>query len=892
MSLTPGRMLSHYQLAELIGEGGMGVVWRARDTTLDRDVAIKFLPDAFVADLERMARFEREARLLASLNHPNIAAIYGLDSADGIRFLTMEMVEGEDLALRLRRGALPAAEALPLARHITEALETAHEKGIVHRDLKPANLKLTRDGQVKVLDFGLARAFEGDRAAGSGSNLSQSPTITAAITSANVVLGTAAYMSPEQARGQAIDRRTDIWAFGVVLFEMLTGRQLFEGETISDTLAAVLRADLDWASLPAETPARVRALLRRCLERNPRLRLRDIGEARILLDEVMRGGAEAAPAPGVTAAAPAWRAPPLPLFAASLIVTAVVAFLAAWMLHRTTSELPLRRFQLPAAGSANAAPALSRISPDGRAIVYFISDTLWIQRLDALDPRRLAVAGAPPRALFWSPDSKQVGFMAGTSVRKVPVAGGASEVVCDTRAPSTGGSGASWRDDGVIVFSRGDSAGILQVPAAGGDAQPLIKPDLRSESDLHEPAALPGRRGILLVAHRQKGGFDNVTLWSGGKRKVLLELSGQEIWRPIYAPPGHILFRRTGTNPGIWALPFSLSRLAVTGPPFLVEPDANEESVSDDGTLACLVGGGGGLMQFELFSRDGDEPVPIGQPVAMDRRPALSAGGRRIVYSQRDGDHRDLWIQDVERDTRTRLTFEPGDEWFPSWSPDGERVVYQSLPANAGDGLERMAVLMRRADGTGAVDTLAFGAGANFTPDGREVTFTHQISSSSWGLYAASLEGDRKPRLFLDAGAFLMDPRVSPAGNLISYMSNESGDWQVYLKRYPSGEGKWQVSTVSGQWPRWNAKGDRLYYVQGADVMEVEVTGTTSPVLSTPRGVLSTGALPSPSSRWIPAVEVTGDGQHFLTTLDATTTSRPRGVTVVQNWFARFEPKR
>jgi Tol biopolymer transport system component len=890
MSWTQGQVLGSYRLVEAIGQGGMGVVWKAHDTTLGRDVALKVLPEVFGADPERIARLEREARLLAALNHPNIASIYGFHTVEGVSFLAMELAEGEDLAARLARGPVPLEEALPIARQIAEALEAAHEKGIVHRDLKPANVKVAPGGQVKVLDFGLARAFEGDPTGSSASLLTQSPTITGRMTGANVILGTAAYMSPEQARGQVADRRADIWAFGVVLYEMVSGRQLFAGETVSDTLAGVLKTDPDWSALPGAAPARLRTLLRRCLERNPRLRLRDIGEARIVLDEVMRGGAEetAGMVPAGSPALSGTRAWAVAALAAAL--GAAVAVMVVGSLRPKDPPIPLRRYQLPVAGVTNGVPAWSRISPDGRTVAYFVGDTLWAQPLDALEPVRIAASDAIPRNLFWSPDSKQIGYLSGSRVWKVPLAGGTPQVVCETREAFTGGSGASWRPDDVILFSAGDSLGILQVPASGGDAQPFIRPDLAVESDLHEPFALPGGRGVLFCPHRVKEGFDNITLWHDGQRKVLLELPGQQIWRPIYISSGHILFRRAGNNPGIWALPFSLARRAATGPAFIVEPDATDPSVSQDGTLAFLGGGGGGLAQFQFFTRDGRATPLEGAPLQMDRRPALSPDGRRIAYSQTTGEHSDLWVLDVDRGTRTRLSFEPGDEWFASWSPDGQQVVYQAMPP-AATSPDQMRVLMRRVDGAGAVDTLGAGVGGNFTPDGRSVTFS-QIHPGHWDIQVVAIDGDRKPTLFLASGAWLFDARVSPDGRLISYMSNESGDFQVYLKRFPSGEGKWQVSTAGGEWARWNGRGDRLDYVQGTDVMEVTVGGTDSPILGTPQRLFSTGALGSPNSRWLPAVDVTSDGQRFLATLQATTTTHARGVTVVQNWFSAFAGKR
>jgi Tol biopolymer transport system component len=888
MSLTPGQALGHYRLLAKLGEGGMGVVWRATDTNLGRDVAIKVLPEALAADPERMARFEREARLLAALNHPHIASIYGLDSAEGVRFLAMELVEGEDLAERLRRGPVPLADALPIAGQIAEALEHAHDKGIIHRDLKPSNIQLAGGCEVKVLDFGLARALEGERQGPSASNLSQSPTITAAMTSANVILGTAAYMSPEQARGQVVDKRADIWAFGVVLFEMLTGRQLFEGETISDTLAAVLKTEIDWSRLPGGTPQRVRGLLRRCLERNARLRLRDIGEARITLDEAIRGGAEEAPAAPVAATKP--RVPGAALAVAGLLAGALVAVVVLRALQPHAPGAPLRKFLLPTPGGA-AAPRFSMLAPDGHAVAYFLGDTLWIQDFGELEPRRLGPHSAP-HAVFWSPDGGNLGVISGTKLVKVTPGGGESQVVCDAREAFTGGTGAVWLADGAIVFSRGDSAGLMQVSSTGGDPRTLLAANTAEETDFHDPSALPGGRGILFLAHRLKGGADNITLLAGGRRRVILELKEQWLYRPTYAPSGHILFRRTGTNPGIWAVPFSLAKLEATGEPFMVVPDGADPSVSADGTLAYLGSASGGLAQLQMMRRDGGEPVAIGPPMEAERSTALSRDGGRIAFTQRFENHGDLWIHDLARGTRTRLTFDPGDEGVPCWSPAGDRIVYQALPLNPAQGVPPWVILIRAADGTGNADTLAQGVVPAFSPDGKLVMYSSLAGgATNWELWSVALEGDRTPRRFLSNGARLLDGRIAPGGNFIAYMSNESGEWQVYLKRFPSGEGKWQVSIAGGQWPRWNGRGDRLCYMQGGDVMEVEVSGQVSPTLSTPRKLFTAGPGLPGGFNIVTGCDVSADGERFLLLQDVNPAAHPQGVTVIQNWAAEFAKK-
>ena len=628
MSLTAGRNLSHYRLVAPIGEGGMGVVWRAMDSTLEREVAIKVLPDFFASDPERMARFEREARLLASLNHPHIASIYGFHQDGGVRFLAMELVDGEDLAQRLERGPIPLAEALPLALQIAHALEHAHEKGVIHRDLKPANVKLTAGGQAKVLDFGLAKALEDETGRpASSSAVSHSPTITGHMTVAGVLLGTAAYMSPEQARGQIADRRADIWGFGVVLMEMLTGGRTFEGETISDTLAGVLKSDPDWSALPKETPPRVRALLRRCLERNPKQRLRDIGEARIVLEDVIAGRGDE-PVAATALAAPARRAPVALLSIAALALGALATF-GVMRAQAPRTELPLRKFHLAVPVEGTIGPAGPAISPDGRMVSYLLPGRLMIQSLDNLEPKSFPVEAAASK-LFWSPDGRFVGYIAGTRILKLAIDGTEPQVVCDTRGVvSTGGWGACWRNDGTIVFTRGDSAGLLEVSANGGDPRTLLRPD-STETDIHEPSTLPGGRGVIFAAHRRHGGINTLWVVAGGKRKLLLELAGQTLANPVYSTSGHILFRRGPTTPGVWALPFSLSRLAPAGEPFLVAPGASVPSVGSDGTLCYLAGAANVASQMAWVDAEGKELGTIGQP----EEPAtpsisLSPDGRR-----------------------------------------------------------------------------------------------------------------------------------------------------------------------------------------------------------------------------------------------------------------------
>ena len=886
MALAAGQQILHYRLEAPIGQGGMGVVWRAHDTSLGRDVALKFLPEQLTGDAERMARLEREARLLASLKHQRIAAIYGFHHAGGARFLAMELVDGEDLSQRLTRGPLPVAEVLPLALQIAEALEHAHEKGVIHRDLKPANIKLDSEGGAKVLDFGLAKAIEGDPiGTHSGSGLSHSPTITGGMTAANVLLGTAAYMSPEQARGQLADRRADIWSFGVVLTEMLTARRLFEGETISDTLAAVLRSELDPALLPGDTPPRLRKLLRRCLERDPKRRLRDIGEARIALDEMLRGVADdSAPVPA--AVAPVRGLPLLPA-AAALVVVALAAFAAARMTAPARTEVPLRKFQVEA-DTSNATPQTPVISPDGRLVASLVSGRVAIRDLTRFESRSFTVE-PNAQGLFWSHDSRDLGYFSGTKVVRISATDGQRQVVSDTRAAFTGGTGGHWTSRGTILFSRGDSLGVMEVSDRGGDPKVVMPADPREETDVHEPIELPDGRGVVFVSHTLRSGISKLWVWSKGKRKLLLELKDQALANPRYSPTGHLMFHRSPNTPGIWAVPFSLEKLALTGEPFLVAADAAFPSVSLDGTLCYRPGRGSGAGQMIWIGRDGSID-PVGEPTL---RPSYAIGadptGPRVARSEIEGSGGDLWIYDHVRSTRTRLTFDPGNEDMAVWSPDGRKIAYAAVGTDCA-GAECWAVLVHPSDGSGRPDTIArAGALPVFTPDGRDILYTaFRRGGSLWDVLRVPADRSGPPVTLVSGNPRALAGQVSPDGTLLAYVSNESENYEVYLTRYPSLQGRWQVSNTGGQWPQWSQKGDRLYFSHGDDIMEVQVSAGASPALGNP--VLHTRR---PRSGTFPfgfdmMFVLSPDGGRVLTSRSSEGGRTAPRLAIVQNWAAEF----
>ena len=606
-----GQAIAHYKVTDKLGAGGMGEVYRATDTKLHRDVALKVLPEAFGGDAQRMARFQREAQVLASLNHRNIAAIYGLEESSSVRALAMELVEGPTLAERIAHGTLPLDEALPIAKQIAEALEYAHERGIIHRDLKPANIKLKADGTVKVLDFGLAKALSDDTSA---QDISNSPTLTMATTKAGIILGTAAYMSPEQAKGKAADRRADVWSFGAVLFEMLAGRQLYTGETGSEVLARVITQEPDHSALPARTPQRIRELLKRCLTKDPRQRLQAIGEARVAIEGVISRrdagtSADEKPGPALAIAGSQRGVPWVTLGATVALTTLATAFLV-WFFQPRPGELPVRKFAIPVAGLRLGIPTPPALSPDGRKIVYVAGQSLCIRELSQLEPRELA-PGVSPEYPFWSPDSTQVAFLAHQKLWRVGIQGGPPTVVAAAgfhRGATT--PGAVWAEDGKIIFApAANGTGLLSVSEQGGDFAEFLARDEKLDSDFHKPSLLPGGKGLLFIVDRNEGGYDTIAAFTGKTRKTILQLKGETLDSPVYSPTGHILYSRTSGTVGIWAVPFSLGDLQITGEPFLVVPGGTWPSVSSDGTLLYSEEGETHL-QAVLLNRKGEVKRP------------------------------------------------------------------------------------------------------------------------------------------------------------------------------------------------------------------------------------------------------------------------------------------
>jgi Tol biopolymer transport system component len=878
------KQLGSYEIIEKIGAGGMGEVYRARDSRLGRDVALKLLPTAFADDPERLGRSEREARLLASLNHPHIGAIYGLEQAEGRRFLVLELVPGVDLSVRLASGPLPLDEALSIARDIAEALEYAHEQGIVHRDLKPANIKLTPEGRVKVLDFGLAKALDSEDPM--DPRLSQSPTVLATpATMAGVILGTAAYMSPEQARGKSVDKRSDVFAFGCVLYEMLTGMQAFTGDTVSDTLAAILKSDVQASAFPESTPRAIRELLKRCLEKDVKLRLRDIGEARIAIDSVLEAGPQVEP-PAVAASA-TQGTPRLRIhliWGVSAVAIAAATFLASRALTPAAGDLPFRKFAIQL---DEAEPSQSEfrvaLSSDGQRIAYVLNNRLWVRELSKLEAIEIpGTAGAENP--FWSPDGQQIGYRIGSTFYRVGAAGGSSTAISATRETFTGGSGALWTDNDRIVFTTG-SKGLVEVPALGGDPVEFLKKEA-DEIDLHEPGMLPGGRGFVFVSHNREKGPSSLVVYAGGQRKTLLTLEGQRISTPKYSPTGHILFQRRPTNAGIWALPFSLSSLEATGEPFLVGPEGVEPCPGPHGLLVYRTHADLARAQFAWIGRDGRLQSAISDVYEVVGHPAISPDGTRFAATVVEGNSNgDIWVFDLARGTRQRLSFDPSWEIEPAWSADGETVYF--VAASLG------SIRERRADGTGDIHSVTRGWAPCVSRDGKWMSFDDEdAATGSSNIFKVPLPVDSTvaPVTLVGTKAQEEAPRISPSGEYVAYESDESGRGEIYLTRFPNGEGKWQVSVEGGSRPRWDPAGGRLYFTSDTAMMEVEVVERPNLQLGNPRRLFEFKAAHVTLGH-TSSYDVARGGQRFLMSYvaESATQSPTFELVVVEDWPAEFK---
>jgi Tol biopolymer transport system component len=861
-----GRTIAHYKVTAKLGAGGMGEVYRATDTKLGRDVALKVLPEAFAADAQRMTRFQREAQVLAALNHPHIAAIYGLEHQDKTQALAMELVEGPTLAERIAQGAIPIEEALPIAKQIAEALEYAHERGIIHRDLKPANIKLTADGQVKVLDFGLAKALSDDASA---QDISNSPTISMAATKAGLILGTAAYMAPEQARGKAVDRRADIWSFGCVLFEMLTGKQAFAGEAVTEILAAVLRAEPTWTTLPAGTPPAIRRLLRRALHKDPHLRLHSIADARLELEEAVTP--QAGESAIMAAAVPPSRWKLLPWAVAALLLISLVGFLLR--ASKPAPANPVTRFSFGENVSLFFARSLT-VSPDGKQLA-FVRETgglaeVYLRSLDQFEAKLLRGATLA-REPFFSPDGQWLGFISNDlKIRKYSFADGTVSTVCECGANS-----ASWGEGDRIVFSQ--TTKLLEVPAAGGPPRELAVVDVaQGEFAFYAPAVLPGGKAVLFTRVSRASAQDTkskfvieVLSLADKQRKVLVENASSA----VFAATGHLLFHRDGA---MLAVPFDPEGLQVTGPANRV---LDRVSVGGDGSMKVALSGTGVLMyatpevsQLVWVDRSGRTKL-LRETPGTYANPRLSPDGTRLAVAESGS----VWVLDLLRQTYSLLTTNSYDRAFPVWTRDGDRIL------DSGEN-----VVWKRADGGGVQESLlkeppGRKIPTSISPDGRELALMLLGPGTTGGdIYILSLEGEKKARPFLNTSAYEGGAQFAPSGKLMAYVSDASGRREVYVTPYPEQGSRWQVSTDGGTHPLWNPNGRELFYRNGDKIMAVTISESPHFTASKPL-LLFEGAFAYGAGTTIPNFSVTRDGQNFV--MVRVPPGQEARIHVVVNWF-------
>jgi eukaryotic-like serine/threonine-protein kinase len=891
-----GKTVGHYQITSPLGKGGMGEVYRARDEKLGREVAIKVLPDEFAKDPDRIARFQREAKLLASLNHSNIAAIYGLEESGGTQFLVLELVEGETLADQLRRGAIPVEDSLKLALQIAEALESAHERGIIHRDLKPANIKVTPDGKVKVLDFGLAKAFAGEQA---DLNLSNSPTLSNVATMQGVILGTAAYMSPEQARGKSADKRADIWAFGCVLFEMLTGKAAFSGNDVTDILAAVIRSEPDLEKIPV----RLRPLLRRCLQKDPNRRLRDIGDVKLELEEILANPKEAIAQP-VSAAEPQTRLRRIFLWIATVAILGVIAGgVAVWNFKPTEPRQPIRLVHyLPEDQQfANQMWTFIAISPDGKQYAYSTTEGLFLRSMGEWDARCVSNAHESTAAPSFSPDGQWIGYwsMTDSKMKKVSVNGGAPQTLCDTD-PSAQVLDASWSDDDRIVYSQ-SGKGILSVSSLGGSPETLIA---NEKEMLFCPRLLPDGKNVIFT-------FGSVPYQvavqsiNSNQRKVLL--SAGDAAR--YLPTGHIVY---ALNYSLYAAPFNPNTLQVGKSVQVVDglfragyQYMPQYSISSSGALLYIPKAATAATPGRTLvwvDRHGKEE-PIEAQLSLVSSLKISPDGTRVALSPEIDGNRDIWILDLAHNNAPRrLTFDKGYDSIPLWTRDGQRIAFSSNRNG------NISVYWKAADGTGKDEPVAGSAvpGTEIYPlswsrDGKTLVLMESFpiaGVSDFGIGALAMEGDRKYRPLLKEKYHEFQPQISPNGRWMAYVSNESSQAQIYVRPFPEVDsgGLWQVSTGGGNSPLWSRDGQELFYRNGSAAMAVAVkTEPSFEIVGTPQ-TLFRGAYISQSSRLVNATlqaylwDVSPDGKRFLMMKEAGTAASKR-INIVLNWFEELKQR-
>jgi serine/threonine protein kinase len=877
MQLAAGTRLGPYEIVGLIGAGGMGEVYRARDTTLGRDVALKLLPAALSDDPERVARFQREAHLLASLNHPHIGAIYGLEQLPSARFLVLELLEGGTLADRVARGSMPPEEATAIARQIALALQAAHDKGVVHRDLKPSNVAFTTAGDVKVLDFGLAKLGERDEI--SSTNVSLSPTITspALMTSVGTLLGTAAYMAPEQAKGRAADKRSDVWAFGCVLYEMLSGRRAFEGDDVADTLANVLKVEPDWSRLPPSLPSAITVLLRRCLAKDARQRCGDMAAALILLEESAHLSSVLPSSPSERQKPALWRRGALPAVA---VAAAALAGGGVWWALRPEPPRIVRTILVAdKAGSANEIA----ITPDGTHVVYVGNNNtrLLVRALTDLEPRPL-VNGNNLRGVFTSPDGQSVGYSeGGNALMRAALPGGPAILVARLDAPLRG---ATWMIDDTIVFGTGHgTTGLQRVAASGGEVTVLTTPDPKQgEGDHILPTRLPDGRGVLFTLTSNVGGAAQIALLDvvSGDRKILVRGTHAR-----YVESGHLVFAADGI---LQAVPFDLDARTISGRPvpvlqhFAMLGGMNMVlDAATNGTLVYVPGSATSRLPVWVNREGREETIKGPNDPHLYLTPRLSPDGRRLAFFEPGGDESDVWIQDLDRGTVERLTSDQGRDSEPIWSSDSTRIAYLSTGQPGGPG-----IFVRRADGTGGVTRLTQGTHLPqyWSADGKWLGYADfgergiSVATVS-ALMAVDVEGDHTPRTLIKGSG----GRIAPTERWVAVPSTATGTTEIYVLPFPDvSRTRWRISTDGGQNPTWAPDGKTLFYRRGQAIMAVTIDGDDPRKWSKPKMLFGGPYLFDAGPTQFDAAP---DGRLLMVRVGPSDDADGAAIIAVQNWF-------
>jgi eukaryotic-like serine/threonine-protein kinase len=883
-----GKTLGIFEIITPLGRGGMGEVYRAKDLKLGRDVAIKVLPEEFAMDADRVARFQREAKLLASLNHPNIAAIYGLEESGDTNFLVLELVEGQTLAEWIRTGPVPVEETLKLALQIAEALEAAHERGVIHRDLKPANIKVTPNGKVKVLDFGLAKAFAGGQ---KEETLTHSPTLSELATQRGVILGTAAYMSPEQAKGRTVDKRTDVWAFGVVLFEMLTRKQLFIGETVSEILAAVLKSEPEWNRLPPNLHPRIRLVLERCLEKDLKSRYHDIADVRVDIQKALADPSGVLVHP-VTTVEPRTRLRAiLPWAVSALVLGLIIAGVAVWILKPSPHAEPRQviRFDcdLPEGQQfSNLLFPTLAVSPDGKQFVYGTSKGLYMRSADELIAKLIAGTEGSTEQPFFSPDGKWIGYFSVSDhkLKKIAISGRAPAALCDVEQLA----GASWGTDNTVVYGQypGD---IKRISADGGTPESLVK--AKSGLPIY-PQVLPDRKSFLFISAENKITVQSI---KSGERKELFAGNTAR-----YLPTGHIVYT-VGNN--LLAIPFNLERLEVKGEPvamvegiFSSPVGVPQYAISDSGTLVYMPGAASTAAAKRTLvwvDKEGMEETLHTSPDYY-QWPKISPDGKRVALTRPADGTPQIWIWDLVRETMTRLIFDKSANFRPIWTRDGKRIVFISSRNG------KFEIYWKAADGTGEIQKLGSVSDFNLNPsswtsDGKTLV-TEELNSvlTHSDIGTISMEGDHTRKPLLHEEYSEGHPIISPDGKYIAYMSAESGpnQMEVYVRPFPEvNKGKWQISSGGGESPLWSPNGRALFYRNGSAAMAVPVDTKETFSAGKPnmlfRGTYVTGYGQSPA--W----DISPDGKRFLMVKEVgpTAAEGPRKINVVLNWIDELKQR-